>query len=588
MARPRNSESAYLERRSRERQEGGAVVDLAIHVKFGDDTILAAGGRWDRRLQEFDGEPATAIEKHVHPGQVKTITWFLSWMCVHAGRRDDPPRLSADELEDALASGEHLEREHARPDDEAYAALLAGGRRGGKTYIACLLCAIYAVQFPGAIVWIVNPSDSDHDEVRRYMADNLADAWIAHENAEEWQLINGSSIQLKSAYAGADPDAIKKGEAHLVLLNEGQKQVHRVYVVARGATVDSSGLVLVCANPPVQAKDQPWVTDFAIAAQRGRVDAIYQHFNPLENPHINRRSLLALRREVDERTYRIEVLGEFLPAENAVAYNWDRTLSGNERPRPTDDTVWRDVTSVFIAGLGIADGITDIAGMDFQVHPHMGGPIYRLFCPAGEEVSRTNVVMWGVDEVVLEGDELEWCAEAQSEAHELNPRTTLIIGDGTGEYQHSRRGSVDAPPPEWNGKGSFDMIRMGGFPHITRPDPRIHRNNPHVIDRVRAMTSMIQTASGDRRLFLDPDRCPKTLKSLREWPTVNGKPSRTHEAAHLGDGLSYPIVRLFPRKLKSGMNSVSMEKPASDPQFAARAEGAPRRPRLPRRPAQRL
>lgn len=593
MPKARQTEQAALERRRREREiGGGATVDMAIDVCCAGQTILSVGGRWDRRLQEYDGEATDVVTRTVHGddtrGQLATIRWFHGWLCVHAGRRDTPPAISAEEVEDALAEGDHLDREHVRPDDEAYSAMLAGGRRGGKTWIACLLCAIYAVQFPGAIVWIVNPTDRKHDEVRRYMADNLELSWIARETSQGWELINGSAIMLKSAYAGTDPDAIKEGEAHLVLINEGQKVHERVYVVARGATVDSSGLVLVCANPPVQAKDQPWVTDFALAAQRRRRQAVYAHFSPLDNPHINRRSLLALRREVDLRTFRIEVLGEFLAAQNAVAYNWERSIDGNERSMPADAATWRDVTTAFLSAIGLGDGHTDIAGMDFQVIPWMGGPIYRLYAPADQPMTLTNVVMWGVDEVVIQGDELEWCALAQE--HDLDPRTTLIIGDGTGEYQHSRRGSVDAPPPEWHGKGSFDMIRMGGFPHIIRPDPRIHRNNPHVVDRVRAMTSLIETADHNRRLFLDPDRCPKTVKAIREWPTTNGRPSRTHEAAHLGDGASYPIVRLFPRKLKSGMNSVSMDKPISETRFAAgaaRAASLPR-PRLRGRPARGL
>jgi hypothetical protein len=301
----------------------------------------------------------------------------------------------------------------------------------------------------------------------------------------------------------------------------------------------------------VQKKDQQWVGDFAADAQARRRMAIYHHFDALKNPHVNRLALLALKRELDERTYRIEVLGEFLPPAEMVAYNWIRTVDGNERPAPAmDDPKWEDVTERYLRQEDIGDGFTHLIGMDFQVHPHMGGPVYKLYMPRGaKRPTRSNVVMWGIGEIVIEGDELEWC----SAAFDLGylPEQTLIIGDGTGEYQHSRRSSVDSPPPTWAGKGSFDIIKMGGYRNIIRPDPRIRRNNPHVRDRVRAMTSMIANANGVRRLFLDSRRCPKTAKSVREWPTVHGQPSRTHEAAHLGDGASYPIVRLFPRILRS-------------------------------------
>jgi len=555
MGNRRQSEHAALEQRRRERDPGGgALVDMRLDVEFQDQIILSVGGRWDRRLEGYDpvlegtelGDPDGAEGRIVvvpHAGELGTLAWFLAWLVEHAKRRDNPPQLTAAEFD-------ALDRRQCDPN-EVFAALLAGGRRGGKTWTAALCCVIYALLFPGSTIWIVNPSDSKHDEVRVYFAELLAPDWISRfTTADGWELINGSALMLKSAYVGADPDAIKEGKCHLVWLNEGQKMKERVYIVARGATSDKSGLVLVCANPPVQEKDQQWVTDLAADAQAGRRMAVYHHFNPLDNPHINRLALLALRDELDDRAYRIEVLGEFLPPIDMVAYNWSRTKGGNERPAPAlDDPHWQDVTELFLRIEDLGEGYTHICGIDFQVHPHIGGPVYKLYAPRGDRLpTRENVVMWAIDEIVLQGDELEWCAEAKSK--DYNPRTTLIVGDGTGEYQHTRRGSLESPPPEWHGKGSFDIIRMGGFPNITRPSLRIRRNNPHVIDRCRALTSMIESASKRRRLFYDIDRCPKTAKSLREWPTVHGKPSRTHEAAHLGDAASYPIVRLFPRILR--------------------------------------
>jgi hypothetical protein len=437
---------------------------------------------------------------------------------------------------------------------EVYSALLAGGRRGGKTWTGALFCAMYAVMFPNAIVWAINPSDSDHDEVRRYMSKFLAPEWIQRETAADgWELVNGSAIMLKSAYVGADPDAIKKGEVHLAWMNEGQKMAHRVYVVARGAIADHSGLVLVCANPPVQSKDQQWVGDFAAEAQAGRRASVYHHFHPLKNPHINRRALLSMRRELDERAFRIEVLGEFLGAADAVAYNWIRTAGGNEQPMPLDDDpVWVDVTAQFLCDEEEGEGLTNLIGLDVQRHPHIGGPVLRFYAPRDKQPTRDNVVVWGVDEVVLEGADEEGFT---SELHERGyvPSQTIIVCDATGEYQHSRRGTATAAPPEWHGKGSFDIIRMGGFRNIVPPSRRMRKKNPDIIDRVRSFTSMIEVyATRTRRLFLDPVRCPKTCKSIREWPTVNGKPSRKHEAAHLGDALSYPIIRIFPRILRSG------------------------------------
>jgi hypothetical protein len=433
MGKRRQSETAMLERRRRERQPGGGrMIAMRIDVVFGGDdhTILSAGGLWDRRAKAYESEATEGVQILPHAGELPAIEWFMTWIRIHAGRRDNPPP-----LDEAALQG--LDNHEVDPA-EVFSALFAGGRRGGKTWTAALLCVIYALAFPGAIVWVVNPSDEKHEECRRYFARLLAPEWIDHHTeADGWWLANGSEIMLKSGYTGADPDAIKEGEAHIIWLNEAQKMKPRVYIVARAAIADRSGLVLCCANPPVEAKDQPWVGDLAADAQANRRMSHYLHFDPRDNPYINRTALLSMRFELDERSYRIEILGEFLPSIDKVAYNWLRTRGGNEQAMPEpDDPVWIDVTEEFCNLVELGDRITNLIGLDFQIHPHLGGPVLRVFAPRSEIPTRDNVVLWGVDEVIVEGDEFEWCAEAHHKRYD--PETTQLIGDGTGEYQHTQ------------------------------------------------------------------------------------------------------------------------------------------------------
>lgn len=539
------------------------------------ELLLSAGGLWNRRLQDWEGDVDAcegAVVFRAHPGQIAATEWWAKWLGAHAYRRENPPVLELDDIPEDVDLDEITTDGVAVNPLTVYSALLSGGRRGGKTFWAFAAAAVsYAVQFPEAIIWALSPArgadDTKPDEIRRYTAPMLSPSWIRRQTlATGWELINGAQIMLKSGNANADPDAIKEGKANLVIMNESQKMKKRVYVVARGAISDQSGIVLMCANPPVEAKDQQWVADVAADTDAGKRDTVHLPFDPLENPHIDRRALLSLQREVDERTFDIEVRGLFRAAADAVAYNWSR--QDNERPAPRPETIpgggqrpcprtgLIDVTAEYLRSRDLYDGITNLFGLDFQVHPHMGGPAYRLFCYPGQVPDDDNVLLWGVDEVVLEGDEEQWSFAAKERGYD--PLVTLLIGDGTGEYQHSRRKSTDSPPPSWKGRGSFDILRGEGWLNIVRPDPKIPRNNPHVVDRVRAMCSLIQTADKKRRrLFLDPDKCPKTCKSIREWPTVHGKPSRTHEAAHLGDGASYPIVRLFPRLMRSGNTDAS-------------------------------
>lgn len=525
-----------LEQLRRESVTGeGRYVNLRLDFEAEDEhgnatgkIALAVGDRWDRRLGDFDGGAETGVVVKFHPGQRAAVVWFTKWLAEHASRRETPPvfDISAlDELVDSLP-------------EHAYSALFAGGRRAGKTWIAVAFCVAYAIMFPGAIVWLVAPSAEKYGELRAYVTDFIARAWLDGETAEGWELCNGSSLLLKSAFGSGD--GLKEGKAHLVLLNEGQMMKPRAFVVARGAIVDASGLVIVCANPPVADKDERWVDDFAADATVGTRAAVYVKFNALLNPHIDRRSLLSLKGEVDERTFQIEVMGLFLPSRIAVAYNWVRTE--NERPVPDD---LADVTEAFLAGIGEGPGIKQVIGLDVQRFPYIGGPVYRFYGDANKD----SVLAWIVGEVVLDGgDEDDFCSELEERgfAH----AQTLIVCDATAEYQHSRRRLTDMEKPEWSGRGSWSVIRANGYTRIVAPDRRMRKKNPAIVDRMRAFTSMIATATDVRRLFADPKLAPRTCQAIRNWKTVHGAPSRTADEAHLGDGVSYPLIRFFPRQLR--------------------------------------
>lgn len=564
---PKANEVLALERRRRSGDDGSNLVDMRLDMELNGELLLSCGGRWNRRLNDWEGDVDTCRDRVVarlHPGQVKATKWFAGWLAVHAGRRDRPP-LDA-ELEDLQISTD---------PSEVYSALVAGGRRGGKTFWAAVAVVAYAVQFPNAICWAISPSrgrdDTKADEIRRYMVPLIAPSWIRRQTvATGWELINGSVIMLKSAHIGTDSDAIKEGQADLVWMNESQKMKKRVYVVARGAISDKSGLVLCCANPPVEAKDEQWVADFAADTDAGRRASVHISFNPMDNPHIDRRALRALAAEVDDRTFQIEVLGMFMPAIDSVAYNWLRQENEKLRPRPTvvggrqvpcPSTGLIDVTAEFLENEEEGDGIEQLIGLDVQRIPYIGGPVYKFFCDPGVRPTRETVIAWIVGEEVLEGgDEEEWCHTLHEAKYD--PRSTLIVCDASGQYQHSRRRVADAPPPKWSGKGSFEIIIGAGWRRIVPPSRRMAKN-PDIVDRIRAFTSMICTKMGVRRLFADPDLAPKSCKAIREWKTVHGKPSRIQDVAHLGDGISYPLIRLFPRILRSGNTGGPMDPIAS-------------------------
>lgn len=545
--------------------ESDRFVEMAFAIDYGDGRDpLRLGGRWDRLddcyvSKAAKGDPGRAVR--VHPGQRTAVEWFASWLSAHAFRRLEEgasePSLLSPEVLDAMpfemrvALDAHLEGRHAEgaaiadiaehdlaidtDPAHAYAALFAGGRRGGKSWIAVALSVAYAVAFPRAIVWLVSATNTTDDELQRYVLEMVPREWIDRETGEGWELVNGSRLLLLSAY---NPESLKQGEANLVVLNEGQRMAPRAYTLARGAIIDHAGLVIVCANPPVEAGDHQWVVDLAAEAQDQRRQAIYLHFDSRLNPHIDRAALYALAAELDERTAAIEVWGEFRAAADAVAYNWLRLE--NEKPPPIG--VLPDVTEMFMAALEEGEGIRQVVGLDVQRIPYIGGPVWNFFGVP----ERDMVLAWIVDEVVLEGgDEEDFCDALEAKGYV--PDETLIVCDATAEYQHSRRRTTDQPPPEWQGRGSWSIIRQKGYRRIVAPDRNLRRKNPPIQDRIRAFTSLIN-AKGVRRMFADPKRAPQCCKAIREWKIKHGTAHRTQYEAHLGDGISYVVIRFFPRR----------------------------------------
>ncbi len=549
-----------IERRHRERTvEGERFVPIAMTFVLDGEVVLRVGGRWDRRADDYDqpaapGMPGAVVR--IHPGQEAAVRWFGEWLESHVERRvaaeaEHGPRRELLDLEETPVEVEiDLDPAHA------YAALFAGGRRAGKTWIAVELAVAYAVAVPRAIVWLVSPTDTTDGELVRYVRAALPKAWIDRETGEGWELCNGSQLLLLSAY---NPEGLKQGEAHLVVLNEGQRMHHRAYTLARGAVVDHAGLVIVCANPPVEAKDQQWVVDFAAEAQAGRRQALYLHFDARKNPHIDVQALYALAAELDERTAAIEVWGEFRAAADAVAYNWVRLE--NEKPPPIGEMP--DVTEAFLAGIEEGTGILQVVGLDVQRIPYIGGPVFRFF----GSPNRDEVLAWIVDEIVLDGgDEVDFCAALELAGYA--PDQTLIVCDATAEYQHSRRRNTDQPPPEWQGRGSWSIIKQEGYRRIVAPDRKMRRKNPAIQDRVRAFTSLI-CSDGVRRLFADPIAAPRSCKAIREWKQQHGTAHRTQYEAHLGDGISYPVIRFFPRRAIAALTN----EPRSQNQRAAMRPG---------------
>lgn len=500
--------------------ERDTVCADGVLVRAGE-LILRAGGRWDRLRGEYvDGVAETSRVLRLHPGQVDGARWFAWWL-------------------------EHHMLADLDETNVVYDMLCAGGRRGGKTDWIGDAIAVYAVAHPGSLIWIVVPTEGFESEPMRYIESKLPRDWYKlHEASSTYYLINGTTIVLQSAKV---PRKLKQGKADFIVINEGQACPTQSYDTLSASIVDSGGLIITAANPPDIGDPGEWVAKLAgDALTEANPHARYFFYNPEKNPHIDQSALRALRKKWDRRTYRIQALGEFLLAPNVVLHAWSRTE--NERPIPR---LGRDVTRRFTKFFEGRE-YTDIVGVDVQSYPWIVGVRFKAYENPKAPGDMTEALLWGVDEVFLEeGDETQF-AHALDKLG-LDPQKTLIICDATARWQQAER-DPNKQRAEFKGKGSWDMLSAAGYRNIVGPDPKL-KTNPDVHDRWRAGNARIEDAEGEdgqgeRRLFLDPQRCKQACESVRSWKHKDGKPIARNKGAHAGDAITYVVWRFFPRRIE--------------------------------------
>jgi hypothetical protein len=520
---PRKSQST--QRLAEERLDAAARASAAsvdLQLDFVDERtgqlLMRFGGCWDRNLRAYVGDAKTSRVIRLHVGQLDACLWFDSWLADHLDGGADVP---------------------------IFDVALTGGRRGGKSALAFSCAVGYALACPGSIVWVVTPSDAFFGEPMEYLESIMPRHWYESLGWPHWTyfLPNGSTIILRS---GHTPRRLKQGRCDFAVINEGQAVPTQSYDTLSASIVDNGGLVMTAANPPDVGDPGTWVADLAAGADNGeRKHAKHFFLDPLLNPHINQQALEALAEKYDEHTFNVQVRGMMLLPPDSVLHAWDR--SKNELPVP--DMPNLDCTREFTRHFE-GRAYDDIVGMDVQNFPWIAGVRARAYRNPRAPDDMEKALLWGCGEFYVEqGDEVD-AAHMMKKAG-CDTDRTLVIMDASCEWQQQQRDETKQRP-NYKGRGSMDMLRGEGYRHVVPPDVD-STANPHIVDRVRGANAMIGPKRGERRVLLDPLRCPLTAKSIRKWRTKKGgMPSRNSQWAHGGDAITYIIWRFFPRRHERG------------------------------------
>lgn len=499
------------------------LVDMELVIVGNGSPIFSVGGRWDRRDAQYVGPADHGAVVELSPAQIVAFSWVARWAsCYQSGDWSGMSR--------------------------AWSALFFGGRRAGKSHLACVGLVLFALLRPGSRIFAVSPTLDHTDELRECLSSIIPGEWARFRDTPTLTFVfrNGSSIVLRS---GHRPSKLKTGRVDFALYNEAQMMSRKGYEFLRGAAADNGGLVLMAANPP----DEPiglWVEEYHQGVQASKIQGVSFFFDRRLNPHVESASLEALKHEMDERSFLRDIEGQFVPLGNVVFHAFS-DQSVREIPAHFEEC------TTLVSKRLFGRRADTVIGADFDKVPHLAAAAIRCF---RDPAHPDEVFLWIVAEfVVEESDEDGLCAallSASSIGHRadkgrptlLEKKTALVVGDASGSWQSTDRAAK---------RKSFDILKSHGL-RVVKPDRKLERN-PLIVERVRAANAALKAFSGKRRLFFLPT-CTQAIHAFKKWENRNGAPHRKSEFAHICDAITYPVWRAFGRvtgkRKASGYTSV--------------------------------
>jgi hypothetical protein len=527
-----------------ESRRDNRYVDMElVFVRHGSQEYLASyGGKWDRKFKRFVDDAANVRVIEVHAQQISAVEIFDDWIRAKLAPAENTDDLRARVRELFEEEGDLADEDRAIVD-ACTELFLSGGRRSGKTFTMYALGIACAVAVPQSIINVYAPTEELFFEIQRDIFSVPAASWYKFDKEElTITFVNGSVITIISAHK---PGNAKRGKADMSLVNEAQQIKAESYRNIRGAAIDDGSMTICALNPPTLGDIGEWTSDAVAKADAGRrMGARHLFVDPLDNPHINLQTLLAMRDTMTEHDFDTQIRGKFLSHPGSVLYSWSR--SENERTTPQLGECTREFVT---AHEGDRTAWQSIVVVDVQVFPYIALGIFKAFRDPRKPHDPKHALLWGTNELAMfPADEHDVCLKLLTM---VDPKRTLVIMDASCFWQQMQRDPMKQRP-EYRAVGdkpvgSATIFKAMGFPHVVYPDRRM-KGNPGVIERIRATQMAVKPQGGIRTLYVDPTKCPNMIESAKNWRMKHGKPSRSQNAAHFGDVLGYLVWRFFPRR----------------------------------------
>ena len=227
-----------------------------------------------------------------------------------------------------------------------------------------------------------------------------------------------------------------------------------------------------------------------------------------DNPYLDAEYIQSMMESYPPNLITAYLHGQFVNLnEHSVYVNFDRKYNS------TNKTVKDfDLTDDILANLHI--------GMDFNVGK----------C--------TAIVHCIKDDIVYAVDEFSGIKNTEAMIAAIQKRypdrRIYIYPDASGDNESTNASSTD-----------IELLKAAKFIVKAR------KKNPRVVNRVNSMNAMFLNAVGNRRYFINTDKCPVYVEALETQAYgKDGKPDKTHDQDHPNDAGGYFIYYKWPIKIK--------------------------------------
>jgi hypothetical protein len=372
--------------------------------------------------------------------------------------------------------------------------VVVAGRRWGKTTLAIReMCKV--AREPDKEIYYISPTyRMSKTIVWKRLKKKLIDLrWVKKINESELSvtLVNNSVISLK----GADnPDALRGISLSAAIFDEfAFMDPDTFWTVIRPALADQEGPALFITTPIGKGN---WAFDLFNMSEKN-LDWASFTFTTLEGGFVTQEEIEAARNEMSEQQFKQEFEASFVTASNLVAWAFSREHNLKHLDNP-------DIRNLHI-------------GVDFNNSPITAA----VYSQHGEE-------MYQIDEIHMLNSHTQ---ELADEILRRYPKSKITVyPDPSGRQRKTSAG----------GATDFTILESAGFT-VKAP----FKHDP-VRDRINSYNARLSSATGIRRLFIDP-KCKYTIESLEKFCFKPGTqiPDKG-EWDHMFDAASYCIQYMFP------------------------------------------